>query len=131
MSAPAIQSLDHLVLTVADPEATGDFYARVLGMEPVTFGDGRRALAFGDQKINLHRAGAEFEPKAARPTPGSGDLCFLTETPLEDVARHLAAEGVAVEEGPVARTGATGPLRSVYLRDPDGNLIEIANRVTT
>ena len=131
MSAPAIQSLDHLVLTVADPEATTDFYARVLGMEPVTFGGGRRALAFGSQKINLHRAGAEFEPKAARPTPGSGDLCFLTETPLEDVLRHLAAEGVAVEEGPVARTGATGPLRSVYLRDPDGNLVEIANRVTT
>lgn len=128
MSAPAIQSLDHLVLTVADPDATCAFYARVLGMEPVTFGEGRRALAFGSRKINLHRAGAEFEPKAARPVPGSGDLCFLTATPLDAVIRHLEAEGVAVEEGPVARTGATGPLRSVYIRDPDGNLLEIANR---
>ena len=128
MTRPLIQSLDHLVLTVADPEATAVFYARVLGMEPVTFGEGRRALAFGQQKINLHRAGAEFEPKATRPTPGSGDLCFLTDTPLAEVVRHLAAEGVAVEEGPVGRTGAAGPLRSVYIRDPDGNLVEIANR---
>ncbi len=128
MTAPVIQSLDHLVLTVADPEATCCFYARVLGMEPETFGEGRRALVFGNQKINLHRAGAELEPKAARPVPGSGDLCFLTDTPLEDVIAHLRAEGVGIEDGPVARTGATGPLRSVYVRDPDGNLIEIANR---
>ena len=128
MTRPLIQSLDHLVLTVADPDATCGFYARVLGMEAVTFGEGRRALAFGIQKINLHRAGAEFDPKAARPVPGSGDLCFLTGTPLEDVIRHLEAEGVEVEEGPVSRTGATGPLRSVYIRDPDGNLLEIANR---
>ena len=128
MTRPLIQSLDHLVLTVVDPQATCAFYTRVLGMEAVSFGEGRRALVFGDQKINLHRAGAEFEPKAARPTPGSGDLCFIAVTPLEDIVRHLADEGVAVEEGPVARTGATGPIRSVYIRDPDGNLIEIANR---
>lgn len=128
MTRPLIHSLDHLVLTVAEIDRTVDFYERVLGMEPVTFAGERRALAFGAQKINLHRAGAEFEPKAARPVPGSGDLCFLTETPLDRVAAHLEAEGVAVEEGPVERTGAAGPLLSLYLRDPDGNLIEIANR---
>ena len=122
-----IERLDHLVLTVADLEATVDFYSRVLGMRPETFGEGRRALRFGDQKINLHLAGHEFEPKAERPTPGSADLCFVTETPLEEVQRHLADAGVAIEEGPVNRTGAVGPIRSVYLRDPDGNLIEISN----
>ena len=128
MTRPVIQSLDHLVLTVADPDATVAFYVGVLGMKETRFGAGRWALVFGQQKINLHQAGAEFEPKAARPTPGSGDLCFLTETPLDAVARHLAAEGVAVEEGPVERTGAAGPLVSFYLRDPDGNQIEISNR---
>ena len=122
-----IDRLDHLVLTVADVEATVDFYARVLGMRPETFGEGRRALRFGDQKINLHPAGHEFEPKAEHPTPGSADLCFVTETPLDEVQRHLADAGVEIEEGPVSRTGAIGPIRSVYLRDPDRNLIEISN----
>jgi len=122
----AVEALDHLVLTVADIDATCAFYERVLGMTPVTFAGGRRALAFGGQKINLHQAGAEFEPKAARPTPGSADLCLLVSGPIDAVVDHLAAERVAVEEGPVARTGARGPITSVYLRDPDGNLIEIA-----
>jgi catechol 2,3-dioxygenase-like lactoylglutathione lyase family enzyme len=122
-----IDRLDHLVLTVADVETTVEFYRRVLGMQPETFGDGRRALRFGEQKINLHQAGHEFEPKAARPVPGSADVCFITRTPLDEVQRHLAAEGVPVEEGPVPRTGALGPIESVYLRDPDGNLVEISN----
>jgi catechol 2,3-dioxygenase-like lactoylglutathione lyase family enzyme len=99
----------------------------VLGMEVVTFADGRKALAFGRQKINLHPHGREFEPKAARPTPGSGDLCFLTSTPIAEVASHLAAEGVRIIDGPVRRTGATGPILSLYFRDPDGNLIEVSN----
>ncbi len=122
-----IDRLDHLVLTVADIEASVAFYERVLGMRAVTFAGGRRALAFGAQKINLHAHGHEFEPKAARPTPGCADLCFLTEVPLAEVQSHLAACGVAVIEGPVRRTGATGPILSVYFRDPDGNLIEVAN----
>jgi len=122
-----IDRLDHLVLTVADVDATVAFYQRALGMTAVTFGEGRRALAFGAQKINLHPYGREFEPKAARPTPGSADLCFLTETPLAEVLAHLGACGVDILEGPVRRTGATGPILSVYFRDPDGNLIEVAN----
>ena len=122
-----IDSLDHLVLTVADIEATCAFYRRALGMEVVTFAGGRKALAFGPQKINLHRHGGEFEPKAARPTPGSGDLCFLTSVPLSGVVSHLQAEQIPIIEGPVARTGAKGPILSVYFRDPDGNLIEVAN----
>ncbi|WP_448624310.1 VOC family protein [Geodermatophilus sp. URMC 64] len=120
-----LDRLDHLVLTVADIDRTVDFYTRVLGMREETFGAGRRAVVFGRQKINLHQAGREFEPKAAHPTPGSGDLCFVTEAPLDDVERHLAACGVPIEEGPVDRTGALGPMRSVYVRDPDANLIEI------
>lgn len=122
-----VKSLDHLVLTVRDLQAAIDFYTRALGMQEVTFGGGRKALAFGTQKINLHLAGHEFEPKAGRPTPGSGDLCFLTDTPVEQYAEHLATLGIAVIEGPVARTGAVGPLLSIYVRDPDMNLIEIAN----
>ncbi|MCW8157578.1 VOC family protein [Stutzerimonas stutzeri] len=122
-----ISHLDHLVLTVADIEKTADFYTRVLGMQLVTFGEGRKALAFGNQKINLHQAGREFEPKAERPTPGSADLCFIVATRLDDVIAHLNAQGVAIIEGPVQRTGATGPIRSVYLRDPDRNLIELSN----
>lgn len=124
-----VDSLDHLVLTVADVEATCVFYQRVLGMEVVTFGAGRKALAFGAQKINLHQAGREFEPKAQRPTPGSADLCFLTSVPLAQVQTHLAASGVAITEGPVQRTGAQGPILSVYFRDPDQNLIEVSNRI--
>jgi len=121
-----IDRLDHLVLTVADIDATVAFYTRVLGMEAVTFGAGRTALAFGRSKINLHRAGHEFEPKASRPTPGSADLCLIAAGPLEQVIEDLAAHGVPVEEGPVERTGATGPILSVYFRDPDQNLIEVS-----
>jgi catechol 2,3-dioxygenase-like lactoylglutathione lyase family enzyme len=122
-----IHALDHLVLTVADVDTTVAFYARVLGMEPVTFAGGRRALAFGDQKINLHQAGQEFETKAARPTAGSADLCLLTTDAPDTVVARLEAEGVPVEEGPVPRTGARGELTSVYFRDPDGNLLEVAS----
>jgi catechol 2,3-dioxygenase-like lactoylglutathione lyase family enzyme len=122
-----IERLDHLVLTVADIDRSCVFYERVLGMCSVTFGAGRKALAFGQQKINLHRHGAEFEPKALAPTPGSADLCFIVSTPLSQVIDHLRACAVPIEEGPVARTGATGPLLSVYIRDPDCNLIELAN----
>jgi len=122
-----IDRLDHLVLTVADVTKTCEFYERVLGMETVTFGTGRKALAFGQQKINLHQSGKEFEPKALRPTPGSGDLCFIASTPLPEVIQHLKGERIDIVEGPVARTGATGPMQSVYFRDPDGNLIEVSN----
>ncbi|EWC42690.1 VOC family protein [Pseudomonas stutzeri] len=126
-----ISHLDHLVLTVADLDVTTDFYCRVLGMRALTFGEGRKALAFGGQKLNLHQAGREFEPKAERPTPGSADLCFIVTTPLEEVIAHLDAQGVAVIEGPVQRSGANGPIRSVYLRDPDFNLIELSNPLET
>ncbi|MBV2359613.1 VOC family protein [Thalassococcus sp. CAU 1522] len=129
---PAVQSLDHLVLTVADIDATAAFYG-VLGMRAEVFrpadGSTRWALVFGVQKINLHVQGREFEPRARHAAPGSADLCFLSETPLEDWQAHLAQAGIAVIEGPVGRTGATGPIRSLYVRDPDGNLIEISNRV--
>ncbi|TDQ50992.1 catechol 2,3-dioxygenase-like lactoylglutathione lyase family enzyme [Actinomycetospora succinea] len=120
-----VRSLDHLVLTVADVRATVGFYVDLLGMEERTF-SGRTALHLGDQKINLHEAGREFEPKALRPTPGSGDLCFVVDGPIEDVARAITEAGVTIEEGPVDRTGARGPMRSVYLRDPDQNLVELA-----
>ena len=122
-----IDRIDHIVFTAFDLERTLDFYARVMGMEPITFAGGRRGLAFGRQKINLHQAGREFEPKALKPTPGSADLCFITETPLEEVIAQLKAQGVAIAEGPVPRTGALGPMTSVYFRDPDGNLIEVSN----
>jgi len=120
-----VVALDHLVLTVADIEATIAFYER-LGMRGETFGDGRRALRFGEQKINLHEAGAEFEPYALRPTPGSADLCCLVEDSLDEVARALAAAGVEIELGPVERTGAVGAIESIYVRDPDGNLVEFS-----
>jgi len=122
-----IDRLDHLVLTVGDLERTCLFYRDVLGMNIVEFEGGRKALLFGQQKINLHQAGREFEPKARRPTPGSGDLCFIAETPLVDVVRQLGAAGVALESDIVERTGALGPMRSIYFRDPDGNLIEVSN----
>jgi len=121
-----IRSLDHLVLTVADIERTAAFYCGVLGMQRVTFGQGRVALSFGTQKINLHQLGREFEPKALTPTPGSADLCFVVDRPLEEVAATLTAAGIPIEEGPVARTGAVGPISSLYVRDPDGNLIELS-----
>jgi catechol 2,3-dioxygenase-like lactoylglutathione lyase family enzyme len=125
-----IDRIDHVVMTVRDVDATCDFYSRVLGMRVVTFAGGRKALAFGTQKINLHQAGREFEPKAARPTPGSVDLCLITTSTLADVAAQLAACNVAILEGPVDRTGATGPIRSIYFRDPDSNLIEVSTYVT-
>lgn len=127
MPPVAITGLDHLVLTVADPDQTAGFYQRVLGMRPVTFGAGRRALEFGTSKINLHQAGQEISPHAARPVPGSADLCLITTTPPAQVLAHLHAQHVPVEDGPVPRTGARGPITSIYFRDPDGNLIEVAS----
>lgn len=121
-------ALDHLVLTVADPARTVEFYENLLGMELREFGENRQALHFGQQKINLHRAGHEFEPKAQVPLPGSADLCFLVEGTAQDNAARLREAGIAVEDDPVPRTGATGPIISLYLRDPDGNLIELAHR---
>lgn len=122
-----LERLDHLVLTVASIEATCAFYERVLGMDVVTFDQGRKALAFGSQKINLHQQGQEFEPKAFRPTPGSADLCFISREPLAQVIDRLHACGVEIIVGPVTRTGALGPMTSVYFRDPDLNLIEVAH----
>lgn len=118
--------MDHLVLTVSNVEETVRFYSEVLGMRAVTFGEDRRALAFGRQKINLHQAGREFEPKATRPTPGSADFCLITRTPPDEVMDHLGAHGVEVFEGPVEKAGALGPMQSVYFRDPDGNLVEVS-----
>ena len=124
-----IDYLDHLVLTVASLETTTAWYHDVLGMRIETFGEDRTALVFGGEKINLHEVGHAFEPKAAKPTPGSADLCFVASTPIESVIVHLSALGVTIEEGPVRRTGASGPILSVYVRDPDQNLIEISNLV--
>jgi catechol 2,3-dioxygenase-like lactoylglutathione lyase family enzyme len=125
--ALTIDRIDHIVLTAFDVERTIDFYSKVLGMEPITFAGGRRGLAFGQQKINLHQAGREFEPKALKPVPGALDLCFITTTPLDDVVAQLKSHGVAIAQGPVPKTGALGPMTSVYFRDPDGNLIEVSN----
>jgi catechol 2,3-dioxygenase-like lactoylglutathione lyase family enzyme len=122
-----IESIDHIVLTVKNIEATCTFYAQVLGMEVTTFGAGRKALRFGSQKINLHEHGNEFEPKAKLPTPGSTDLCFITLVPIAQVLDHLRTNDIEVLEGPVQRTGALGPITSAYFRDPDGNLIEVSN----
>lgn len=121
-----VAGLDHLVLTVRDLGRTVDFYHHVLGMSVSAFGGGRLALKFGTQKINLHQAGEEFSPHAQRPAPGSADLCFLSDRPIAEWADHLAALGVPLVEGPVPRTGALGPMTSIYLRDPDGNLLEIS-----
>lgn len=122
-----ITGLDHLVLTVIDPAQSVDFYTRVLSMEARSYGDGRLALHFGTQKINLHRAGEEIEPRAARPLPGSADLCLTVDVFLEEALAHLQAHGVAILLGPVERTGALGPMQSLYFRDPDENLIELAS----
>jgi catechol 2,3-dioxygenase-like lactoylglutathione lyase family enzyme len=121
-----IDRIDHLVLTVQDIGATCEFYSKVLGMNIVAFGAGRVALAFGAQKINLHQAGREFEPKAGHPTPGSVDICLIAAVPLAQVIAHLEICGVPIIEGPTTRTGATGPIQSVYFRDPDSNLIEVS-----
>jgi catechol 2,3-dioxygenase-like lactoylglutathione lyase family enzyme len=122
-----IDRVDHLVLTVRSIDSSCAFYSRVLGMDVVTFGAGRKALSFGAQKINLHQAGLEFEPKAGHPTPGSADICLISAVPLSEVIAHLTSCKVPILEGPVPRTGATGPIRSVYFRDPDQNLIEVSS----
>ena len=124
-----IDAVDHLVLTVKDIEATCAFYTKAMGMNVVNFGEGRKALAFGSQKINLHQQAKEFEPKAHRPTPGSGDFCLITSVALPEVIAHLKACDVHLIEGPVKRTGAVGTLLSVYFRDPDLNLIEVSNYI--
>ena len=129
VQAMEVASLDHFVLTVGDVDATVAFYERALGMRAATFAGGRRALGFGAQKINLHPAGREFAPHARNPARGAGDFCLLTDVPLDAVAAHLRETFVTIDEGPVARTGATGSIRSVYFRDPDGNLVEVSNRV--
>ena len=126
ISPVSVLGLDHLVLTVQDVERTLSFYQRVLGMVPVTFGDGRRALSFGNQKINLHPLGEEIDPHAANPAPGSADLCFRVDREIDALLSHLASLGLSPELGPVQRTGAMGPLVSLYVRDPDGNLIELS-----
>ncbi|RBQ07031.1 VOC family protein [Pedobacter miscanthi] len=122
-----IKNLDHLVLTVANLESTCKFYSVALGMEIIEFGENRKALKFGNQKINLHQYGAEFEPKAFKPMPGTADLCFVTDFPLREVMQELKEKCIEIEEGPVERTGANGKIISVYLRDPDMNLIEVSN----
>lgn len=126
--AISIDRLDHLVLTVRDLEKTCAFYVDVLGMERRSFGDGRTALHFGRQKLNLHEAANPIDPNVRHATPGSADLCFITETPIEEVARDLRAAGIDIITGPGERSGAVGPLMSVYVYDPDENLIEIANQ---
>ena len=130
---PKVTALDHLVLTVADIGATVDFYTSALGMRAESFtpagGTPRMALRFGAQKINLHQSGAEFRPHAGQVQPGSADLCFLSDTPLDQWQAHLTALGIRIEEGPIRRTGAEGPILSIYLRDPDGNLIEVSNKL--
>jgi catechol 2,3-dioxygenase-like lactoylglutathione lyase family enzyme len=123
-----IDHLDHIVLTTAHTEQCIDFYTRVLGMKFERFGQGRIALKFGAQKINLHEKGKEFEPKATLAAPGTLDICFIASLPLDDVIARLAACNVPIIEGPVMKTGAQGPIRSVYVRDPDGNLVEISER---
>ena len=122
-----ISGIDHIVLTVQDIDTSVDFYESVLGMTEEVFGEGRVALKFGNQKINLHQFGNEFDPKAMVPKPGSEDLCFVTESRLEEAMEHVQGSGVEILEGPVQRTGAVGPMVSFYFRDPDGNLIEVAS----
>jgi catechol 2,3-dioxygenase-like lactoylglutathione lyase family enzyme len=122
-----IDSIDHVVLTVKDISATCDFYSRVLGMEIVTFGEGRKALAFGSQKINLQQLGRESTLIAEKPTAGSADVCFVTSVPVSEVVAHLNSCGVRLIGGPVERNGARGTMMSVYFRDPDLNLVEVSN----
>ena len=125
---PIVRSIDHFVLTVASIDATVAFYRDTLGFGAEIFGPERRtALTFGAQKINLHEVGKEFVPRARVATAGSGDFCLLAETPVVEIAEHLTSLGIDVEEGPVPKTGATGPITSIYFRDPDGNLVEVSN----
>ncbi|KAM9180350.1 glyoxalase domain-containing protein 5 [Dugong dugon] len=125
-----IHRLDHIVMTVKSIKDTTMFYSKILGMEVVTFKGNRKALCFGDQKFNLHEVGKEFEPKAAHPVPGSLDICLITEMPVEEMVQHLKACDVLIEEGPVPRTGAKGPIMSIYFQDPDRNLIEVSNYIS-
>lgn len=124
-----IKSLDHLVLTVKNIDKSVEFYTTVLGMEKEVFKENRVALKFGHQKINLHELGNEFEPKALNVKEGSADLCFITQTSVEEFKKHIESLGIEVMEGPVKRTGAIGEIFSIYLRDPDGNLIEVSNYI--
>ena len=122
-----IKSIDHLVLTVSDIAQTCRFYSQILGMEEITFSNDRKALKFGSQKINLHLKGHEYEPKARQPTTGSADICLIVETSLHEVINLLKKYGIRIEDGPIERTGAQGPIISIYIRDPDGNLLELSN----
>ena len=122
-----IKRLDHMVLTVANIDETCNFYQQLLKLEVITFNGDRKALKVGNQKINLHKAGCELSPCAHRPTPGAADLCFIVETSLNDLLSHLSACGVPVELGPVERTGVFGPMTSLYVRDPDKNLVELSS----
>lgn len=122
-----IESIDHIVFTVKDVDATCEFYQRVLRMKVEVFGEGRKALSFGQQKINLHQWGKEFEPKALSPAPGTQDICLITQVPIAEIVAHLESCKITIEDGPVRRTGAAGPILSVYFRDPDQNLIEVSN----
>ena len=122
-----VDRIDHLVLTVRDIETSLSFYQSVMGMEKVVFGQGRVALAFGNQKINLHQLGREFEPKASNASSGSADLCFIITASIDSAIQHLNKCNVTIIEGPVSRTGAIGKIESVYFRDPDGNLIEVSS----
>ena len=122
-----IDRIDHFVLTVSDVERTCEFYKDVLGVEAITFSGGRRALWFGEQKINLHQSGREFEPRAAHPAPGAADFCLITRASLDEVVRRLDSNNVEIVEGPMPKEGALGTMNSVYFRDPDGNLIEVSN----
>ncbi|XP_062040203.1 glyoxalase domain-containing protein 5 [Lepus europaeus] len=131
-SSPSlIHRLDHIVMTVKSIRDTTTFYSKILGMEVVTFKGDRKALCFGEQKFNLHEMGKEYEPKAAHPIPGSLDICLITEVPLEEMIQRLKAYDVSIEEGPVPRTGAKGPIMSIYFRDPDRNLIEVSNYISS
>ncbi|XP_027692611.1 glyoxalase domain-containing protein 5 [Vombatus ursinus] len=130
LSSCLIHGIDHLVMTVKSIEETTSFYAKSLGMEVVTFKGNRKALCFGNQKFNLHEVGKEFEPKAHNPVPGSIDVCLITDCPLHEVVEHLKNCNIPIEEGPVTRTGALGPIESVYFRDPDKNLIEVSKYIT-
>ncbi len=123
----SVKNIDHIVLTVTDIQRTCAFYSDALGMEVIEFGNGRRALRFGRQKINLHEYGKELDPKASKAVPGTADICLITETPLPVLVRHLEKKGIDIIEGPVGRTGATGKIESIYIRDPDGNLVEVSN----
>ncbi len=126
-----IKTFDHVVLTTGDLDRCLDFYTRVLGMRVERYGEGRIALAFGNHKFNVHPPGFDAGIKARAPTPGALDLCFLADRPLDEIVAHLKAQQVKIEEGPVVRTGARFPIRSVYVRDPDGNLIEISEPVNS